>query len=87
MKVKTLIILVLLIVIMAAAVYFGWKFLLKPKTPEEKAADAVQKSVESAAAGVLPEIAPVSNPLEKLPEINPVEKTNPFKGLKVNPFE
>lgn len=27
------------------------------------------------------------NPLEKLPDTNPVDKANPFKDLKTNPFE
>ncbi len=27
------------------------------------------------------------NPLEKLPDTNPLLKTNPFKNLKTNPFE
>ncbi len=26
-------------------------------------------------------------PLEKKPDINPVDKTNPFKSVKTNPFE
>lgn len=28
----------------------------------------------------------VSNPLEDVPSVNPIEATNPFKG-KINPFE
>ena len=27
------------------------------------------------------------NPLEKKPDLNPVEKTNPFADIKTNPFE
>ena len=63
--------------------YFLWKG--AQKTSEEKAADAVSKSVESATQGVLPTIN--TNPLEKLPELNPIDKTNPFKNIITNPFE
>ena len=28
-----------------------------------------------------------SNPLEKIPDINPIQKSNPFEGVKTNPFE
>ncbi|MEK7479164.1 MAG: hypothetical protein AAB634_01360 [Patescibacteria group bacterium] len=28
-----------------------------------------------------------ANPLEKVPEVNPAAKTNPFEGVKTNPFE
>ncbi len=30
---------------------------------------------------------PSENALEKAPDINPVNKTNPFKDIKTNPFE
>ncbi len=33
------------------------------------------------------EINPISNPLEKKPELNPIEKINPFKDIYKNPFE
>lgn len=37
--------------------------------------------------GGLPAIETPPNPLENVPDINPVEKTNPFTDIKTNPFE
>ncbi len=75
--------LVILIIVGGINLYLWLK-----KTPQEKAAVVISESVQKAAAGVLPEnIVPSSNPLEKLPEINPVEKSNPFKDIYRNPFE
>ena len=54
---------------------------------EEKAAESLERAVESAGAGTLPEINPLSNPLEKMPDVNPVNRANPFKDVKTNPFE
>lgn len=31
--------------------------------------------------------AAISNPLEKMPEVNPLDKANPFSGGYKNPFE
>jgi len=43
---------------------------------------------EAATAGVLPAITPIANPVGgKLPELNPVQKANPFKDIYKNPFE
>lgn len=36
---------------------------------------------------VLNPVEPVTNPLEKVPDLNPVDKANPFKDLYKNPFE
>lgn len=57
------------------------------KTPEEKAAEAVDQSLKAATSGSLPEIAPLTSPLEKSPEINPMDVVNPFKDVYKNPFE
>lgn len=76
---KSLIWIVAALAILALIVAGYFYFKGPEKTPE-------QKAMESAAAGALPEFAPTSNPLEGMPEINPVEKTNPFKGLDTNPF-
>ena len=78
---------VIVVAVLGLAVV-GYLFLKKSqKTPEEKAAETVEKTLESATGGVLPEFPSLANPLEKLPEINPIEKANPFKGLRTNPFE
>lgn len=45
----------------------------------------MDKITESATKGVLPDLQ--TNPLENKPDINPVSKTNPYKNIKINPFE
>ncbi|MBI2446448.1 MAG: hypothetical protein HYV51_01345 [Parcubacteria group bacterium] len=54
------------------------------------------KNYKTAEAPVVPSGGTVENlidkvtppsPTEKLPDTNPVNKTNPFKNLKTNPFE
>ena len=76
------------VVLLAAAVVWYFAFRQEQeKAPEEKAAESLEKAVESASAGTLPEINPLSNPLEKLPDVNPVNQANPFREVKTNPFE
>lgn len=43
--------------------------------------------VEITPSGYVPEIDPESNPLENAPDLNPVSNTNPYSGVKTNPFE
>lgn len=43
------------------------------------------KIIEDAIKGVLPDIQ--ANPLEEKPNLNPVDKTNPYKNIKTNPFK
>lgn len=57
------------------------------KTPDEKAADAVKKSLENAGNVALPQFGAETAPLQDLPVINPIEKTNPFKNVYQNPFK
>lgn len=75
-----------LIIVLAAALVSGgayYWFVIKaekPLTPEEKA-------VKSAGQIVAPEVIVPSNPFgEKLPDLNPVNKANPFKDVYKNPF-
>ena len=73
----------IVIAILALAIggFLIWKYGFRKATPA--------RSVEEAAtAGVLPNINPIANPVgDKLPELNPVEKANPFKDIYKNPFE
>ncbi len=73
---------VIAILALAIGGFLIWKYGLNKKA-------APARSVEEAAiAGVLPEITPIANPVGgKLPELNPVEKANPFKDIYKNPFE
>lgn len=43
------------------------------------------QSAETAGGGALPSLT--TNPLENKPNLNPVDKTNPFQNIKTNPFE
>lgn len=79
--------------------YFYWTQNQKPKvveTPvsvESKQTDDAKKEdagtgeiiTESATKGTLPSIQ--MNPLEEKPDLNPVDKTNPYKDIKTNPFK
>jgi len=40
---------------------------------------------DNATKGTLPSIQ--TNPLEEKPDLNPVDKTNPYKNIKTNPFK
>lgn len=74
----------IVIAILALAIggFLIWKYGLNKK------ATPVRSVEEAATAGVLPEITPIANPVGgKLPELNPVQKANPFKDIYKNPFE
>jgi uncharacterized membrane protein len=83
---KTLLIVLVAAVLLLALVIGGYLYLNKGRTPAaEKTGDAVERLAESAGQGVLPAIG--TNPLENKPNLNPVDKTNPFKNIKINPFK
>lgn len=64
--------------------YWYWKStrVAAPVAPEQanlnQVGDSVKTLNDSATQGVLPSLA--------VPDTNPVSKTNPFSGLKTNPF-
>ncbi|MDP3710606.1 MAG: hypothetical protein Q8R29_02665 [bacterium] len=81
---KNLLFLIIALVLLAGG-YLYWQ---KTKSPKKETKNpATTEPVSTAARGTLPEISPISNPLEKSPEINPVEKANPFTDLYKNPFK
>ena len=88
---KTLVILIIVIAILAVGGYFYWSKFMKGTTPEEtaidKAGDAANAITESATQGVLPSMAPATNPLEDVPDVNPINTSNPYKDIKTNPFQ
>jgi preprotein translocase subunit YajC len=51
----------------------------------QKAGQPEEIITEGALKGVLPSIE--TNPLKNKPDINPADKANPFKNIKLNPFE
>lgn len=67
-----------ILALLAAGIIY-WRNRPEPvKTTEE----AIQVLTESPVSSVIPD-----NPLEnKVPDLNPVEKTNPFKDSYKNPF-
>lgn len=52
---------------------------------EQQAVEELSKTIGESAA--VPTLDIGGNPLENLPDTNPVTKTNPFKDIKTNPFE
>lgn len=93
MRKKTLIILIaiiaaVLLIVLGTIGYFYWdkqKKLKAGKDALEDAGRAAKTITESATKGVLPSLG--ENPLENKPDINPADKSNPFKDIKTNPFE
>jgi hypothetical protein len=86
---------ILVIIIILGAAVFGYWYYKKPTKPVETTnVDMLQQAGNStddlsnkASQGVLPQIDPGSNPMEKAPDTNPVSKTNPYSGVKTNPFQ
>ena len=74
---KNLVIFVV-VAVLAVGIYAVWKLGLVKKP---------SGGGSSVPTGGLPAIQVPSNPLEKVPEVNPVDKTNPFKDVKTNPFD
>lgn len=93
MNKKTFIILIVLIAIVllialgaGGYIYWNkWKKLNAAKDALEKTGEATETITNSATKGVLPSLG--TNPLENKPDINPADKSNPFKNIKINPFE
>ncbi len=85
-KKETLIIIAAVLLIgLIVGGYFLWKNFFSENEALEKAGEAAEKITESATKGVLPSIG--TNPLENKPDVNPVDKTNPFKNIITNPFK
>lgn len=82
---KKILLVAIIVLILLAGGYLYWQKTKAPK--KETKTPMASKPVSPAAQGTLPTINPLSNPLEKSPELNPVEKTNPFTGLYKNPFK
>jgi flagellar basal body-associated protein FliL len=81
------IIIAILIIVLGIGGYFYWSKKVKmnmAKKSLETLGEAAEKLTESITKGVLPSFQ--TNPLENKPDINPADKANPFKNLKINPF-
>ncbi len=88
-----IIIILAAIIVLSLAGFFAWeKGIFQSQTEKtageiEKAGETAETITESASQGVLPSINPTANPYENVSETNPIEKANPFKDIKTNPFE
>ncbi|MBI2041590.1 MAG: hypothetical protein HYT20_01040 [Candidatus Nealsonbacteria bacterium] len=69
----------------AAGGYFYWNKKNTETNALDKINEAANKIKDSATQGVLPSLQ--TNPLENKPDINPVDKINPYQNIKTNPFE
>ncbi len=77
------------VVLVVAAAAFGYWYYQRNKAENalEQAGGFLKNLTDRAVKGVLPSIDPKSNPMENAPDTNPVSKTNPFTGVKTNPFK
>lgn len=85
------IIVALIIVVLGVGGYFYWSK-NKVQTPQEQSQQVIGETTgvlnESVSQGVLPSVDTGQvNPLKNNPDINPVNKTNPFTDVKTNPFQ
>jgi len=67
------------IIAVAALAFYFWG----GGRPASKSETDIDKIIGTA----LTEVEVVTNPLEKTPEVNPIEKANPFSKVYKNPFE
>ena len=79
--VSSVVLVVLAVSIIAGTLYW----MEKAKTQVLPGGGAAEDITNSATKGVLPSIQ--TNPLENKPDVNPAGKANPFKDIKINPFE
>lgn len=66
--------------------YFVWKYFYGQKSMDnlQNMESTANKIIDGALKGTLPSIQ--VNPLEEKPDMNPADKANPFKDIKINPF-
>lgn len=85
-----IVIILAIVIILSLTGFFIWEKLYQKSPTEktiEKAGETAEIITESATQGVLPSINSTANPYDNVSETNPVEKANPFKNIKTNPFE
>ena len=89
-KISILLVLVASIIVFGGG-YFYWSGMLKTPELKNQTDNSGKKSVvqekiaQEAVKGTLPSIQ--TNPLEDKPDLNPIDKTNPYKNIKLNPFK
>lgn len=87
---KKLLIAFVVVIALLAAGYWYWQSQKGASTPEQNALKSAEEGLnavtDNVSQGVLPSLDVNANPLSQAPDVNPVSKTNPFSGLKTNPF-
>ena len=73
---KFWVIIVVVIIAAAAGGYWYWSRSDQASSPSEEAFEILSET---------PQVQIETNPIKKVPDLNPVEKTNPYKVP--NPFE
>lgn len=74
---------IFLIVCLAVGGYLWWQSVNRKSPGSGNTIDTSQVT-----KGLLPSLPDVkTNPLENKPDLNPVDKANPIKNIKTNPFE
>lgn len=77
-----------IVLAVAATVGAAWWYFGQPKKEPAPEPEPIKTSEDVAEAVTAPEIEVGSNPVEnKVPEVNPVDRANPFKDAYQNPFE
>lgn len=90
----------IILIVSAAAVlalagvgYYYWKTQSPPEVPKSEAQQAAE-DLQDATAGVSADVGSNVSPDVTTPNVNPIKtdtnpynKTNPFSGLKTNPFQ
>lgn len=87
---RKFIIIFIVVLLLLAAGYWYWQSQGGANTPEENALKGAEEGLDAVtdnvSQGVLPSLDVNANPLSQAPDVNPISKTNPFSGLKTNPF-
>lgn len=83
-KIVLIVIVVAIIVVSAlgVSVYFYWQN--HKKVAPNVLPNGANNITNNTTRGVLPSIK--TNAIENKPDVNPVDKANPYKDIKVNPF-
>lgn len=77
---------VIALVVVAAGVYYWYAYLRT--TPEERALEeAAVLLTGDTTEQILSVIDTSVSPVGETPDANPLTRTNPFSGVKTNPFE
>jgi len=88
-----LVIIVAVLIVVAGVGVWYYYLRNRPAAPTaetkalEGAGQAAETITKGATSGVLPEIGGTANPLSGAQNVNPAENTNPFRGVKTNPFQ